>query len=103
MNLRLTVTAAVAVILASVSVYPLIETAGWFWAGVGAVIVAAAAGIVTRLPTLHSAVAGSVLALVAVAPLLVSPYWGLKVAGAAVVASPRSAARGCASCRRSPA
>ena len=86
MNLRLTVTAAVAVILASVSVYPLIETAGWFWAGVGAVIVAAAAGIITRLPTLHSAVAGSVLALVAVAPLLVSPYWGLKAAGAAIVA-----------------
>ena len=86
MNLRLTVTAAVAVILASVSVYPLIETAAWFWAGVGAVIVAAAAGIITRLPTLHAAVAGSVLALIAAAPLLVSPYWGLKVAGAAIVA-----------------
>ena len=86
MNIRLTVTAAVAVILASVSVYPLIETAAWFWAGVGAVIVAATAGIITRLPTLHAAVAGSVLALIAAAPLLVSPYWGLKVAGAAIVA-----------------
>ncbi len=86
MNLRLTVTAALAVILASVSVYPLIQTAGWFWAGVGAVIVAAAAGIVTRLPTLHAAVAGSVLALIAVSPLLASPYWELKVAGAAIVA-----------------
>ena len=86
MNLRLTVTAAVAVILASVSVYPLIQTAGWFWAGAGAVIVVAAAGIVTRLPTLHAAVAGSVLALIAVYPLLASPYWGLKVAGAAIVA-----------------
>jgi transglutaminase-like putative cysteine protease len=86
MNLRLTVTAAVAVILASVSVYPLIENAGWFWAGVGAVIVVAAAGIITRLPTLHAAVAGSVLALVAAAPLLVSPQWGLKLTGAAIVA-----------------
>jgi TgpA N-terminal domain/Transglutaminase-like superfamily/Domain of unknown function (DUF4129) len=86
MNLRLTVTAAVAVILASVSVYPLIQAAGWFWAGVGAVIVAAAAGIITRLPTLHAAVAGSVVALVAAAPLLVSPQWGLRVAGAAIVA-----------------
>jgi transglutaminase-like putative cysteine protease len=86
MNLRLTVTAAVAVILASVSVYPLIQQAGWFWAGVGAVIAAAVAGIITRLPTLRAAVAGSVLALVAVYPLLASPYWGLKVAGAAVVA-----------------
>ena len=86
MNIRLTVTAAVAVILASVSVYPLIENAGWFWAGVGAVIVAAAAGIITRLPTMHAAVAGSALALIAAAPLLVSPYWGLKAAGAAIVA-----------------
>ena len=86
MNLRLTVTAAVAVILASVSVYPLIQTAGWFWAGVGAVVVAAAAGIVTRLSTLRAAVAGSVLALIAVAPLLASPYWGLRVAGGAIVA-----------------
>jgi transglutaminase-like putative cysteine protease len=86
MNLRLTVTAAVAVILASVSVYPLIETAAWFWAGVGAVIVAAAAGIITRLPARHAAVAGSVLALVAAAPLLVSPQWEVKVAGAAIVA-----------------
>jgi transglutaminase-like putative cysteine protease len=86
MNIRLTVTAAVAVILASVSVYPLIQNAGWFWAGVGAVIVAAAAGIVTRLPTLRAAVAGSALALIAVAPLLASPYWGLRVVGAAVVA-----------------
>jgi transglutaminase-like putative cysteine protease len=86
MNLRLTVTAAVAVILASVSLYPLIQNAGWFWAGVGAVIAAAVAGVITRLPTLRAAVAGSLLALVAVYPLLASPYWGLKVAGAAVVA-----------------
>ncbi len=86
MNLRLTVTAAVAVILASVSVYPLIQTAGWFWAGVGAVIAAAIAGIITRLPTLRAAVAGSVLALIAVCPLLFSPDWGLKIVGALVVA-----------------
>jgi transglutaminase-like putative cysteine protease len=86
MNLRLTVTAAVAVILASVSVYPLIQSAGWFWAGVGAVIAAAVAGIITRLPTVRAAVAGSVLALIVVYPLLASPYWELKVAGAAVVA-----------------
>ncbi|HTS98432.1 MAG TPA: DUF3488 and transglutaminase-like domain-containing protein [Streptosporangiaceae bacterium] len=86
MNLRLTVTAAAAVILASVSVYPLIQTAGWFWAGVGAVIAAAIAGIITRLPTLRAAVAGSVLALIAVCPLLFSPDWGLRIVGALVVA-----------------
>jgi transglutaminase-like putative cysteine protease len=85
MNLRLTVTAALAVILASVSVYPLIQTAAWFWAGVGAVIAAAVAGALTRLPTLHAAVAGSVLALLAVCPLLFAPEWGLKVVGVAII------------------
>jgi transglutaminase-like putative cysteine protease len=86
MNLRLTLTSAVAVILASVSVYPLIATAAWFWAGVGAVIVVAIAGTVTRLPTNQAAVAGSVVALVAVFPLLVYPDWGLRVVGAAIIA-----------------
>jgi ribosomal protein S8 len=75
MNIRLTVTAAIAVILASVSVYPLIESAGWFWAGVGAVIVTAAAGLITRLPTVHAAVGGSVIALIAVGSLLAWSSW----------------------------
>ncbi len=86
MNPRLTLTSAVAVILASVSIYPLIQDASWFWAGMGAVIAAAIAGIATRLPTLQAAAATSVLALIAVGPLLASPAWGLKALGAAVVA-----------------
>jgi transglutaminase-like putative cysteine protease len=86
MNLRLTLTSAVAVILASVSVYPLIQTASWFWAGVGAVIAAAIAGAITRLPTLWAAVATSVLALIAVSPLLASPSWALKSLGVVIVA-----------------
>jgi transglutaminase-like putative cysteine protease len=85
MNLRLTLTAAVAVILASVSVYPLIQTATWFWAGVGAVLAVAIAGALTRLPTLHAAVAGSVLALIAVCPLLFAPAWGLKIVGVLII------------------
>jgi len=85
MNLRLTLTSAVAVILASVSVYPLIQTAGWFWAGVGAVIVVAIAGALTRLPTLQAAVAGSVFTLVAVCPLLFAPEWGLKIVGVLII------------------
>jgi len=86
MNLRLTVTSAVAVILASVSLYPLIQNASWFWAGVGAVIAVAIAGSVTRLPTLQAAAATSVLALIAVAPLLTGPNWGLRVLGVIVIA-----------------
>ncbi len=85
MNLRLTLTSAVAVILASVSLYPLIQNASWFWAGIGAVLAVAIAGIATRLPALPAAVATSVLALIAVGFLLASPAWGLKALGAAVV------------------
>jgi transglutaminase-like putative cysteine protease len=52
MNRRLTLTAAAATVLASVSLYSLITRLSWFWAGVGAVIVAAAVGSLTRLRTL---------------------------------------------------
>jgi transglutaminase-like putative cysteine protease len=86
MNPRLTLTAAVAVILASVSVYPLIQNASWFWAGVGAVIVVAITGMATRLPANAAAVATSVLALIAVAPLLAGPGFGPRVLGVIVVA-----------------
>ena len=86
MNLRLTLTSAVAVILASVSLYPLIQNASWFWAGIGAVIAVAIAGVATRLPTLQAAVATSVLALIAVVPLLTGPNWGLRVLGVIVIA-----------------
>jgi len=52
MNRRLTLTAAAATVLASVSLYTLMTRLSWFWAGVGAVIVAAAVGALTRLRTL---------------------------------------------------
>ncbi len=87
MNPRLTLTAAAAVILASVSVYPLIQGATWFWAGVGAVITAAAAGTITRLPTLQAATATTVLAVIAASPLLANPAWPEKVLGAVIVAA----------------
>jgi transglutaminase-like putative cysteine protease len=79
MNNRLTVTTAVAVFLASVSLYPLLQGTGWFWAGAGAIVIAAAAGTVTRLSALPAATVATVLALVAVAPLLngLGWYWGL--------------------------
>jgi transglutaminase-like putative cysteine protease len=48
-NNRLTVTAAAATVLASLALYPLISTAGWFFAGLGAAIVVAAVGTLTRL------------------------------------------------------
>jgi transglutaminase-like putative cysteine protease len=86
MNLRLTLTAAVAVLLTSVALYPLIQGDVWFWAGVGAVIVAAGAGVVTRLQPRRAAVTGSVLALIAVIPMLAGQSWLLRVGGVVIVA-----------------
>jgi transglutaminase-like putative cysteine protease len=57
--------AALAVIAASVSLYPIFTGGGWFWAGVGSTVVVAAAGTVTRLRRLPVAacLGGGVLAL----------------------------------------
>ncbi|HET7243298.1 MAG TPA: transglutaminaseTgpA domain-containing protein [Streptosporangiaceae bacterium] len=48
MNTRLTVAAALATVLASIALYPLLAEGTWFWGGVGAVIVVAAVGAATR-------------------------------------------------------
>ena len=48
MNMRLTVAAATATVLASIALYPLLSGGTWFWAGTGAVIVVAAVGAATR-------------------------------------------------------
>jgi hypothetical protein len=48
MNTRLTVAAAVATMLASIALYPLLADGSWFWGGVGAIIVVAAVGAATR-------------------------------------------------------
>jgi TgpA N-terminal domain/Transglutaminase-like superfamily len=47
-NTRLTVAAAVATVLASIALYPLLAGGMWFWYGIGAVIVVAAVGAATR-------------------------------------------------------
>ena len=53
---RRTAAAACAVILASVSLYPIFIGTGWFWAGCGSVLVVALAGTATRLRRLPVAV-----------------------------------------------
>jgi transglutaminase-like putative cysteine protease len=70
MNRRLTITSAVAVILASCSMVAVIRGAGWFFEGVGAVIVVAVVGSLTRLSQIPAACAVTVIAALAVAPLL---------------------------------
>jgi hypothetical protein len=85
MNHRITITAAAAVLLASVSMYPLLQGIGWFWAGAGAIVVAAAAGTATRLPARQAAVVATVLSLGAAAPLVLSRIWYWELLGAAIV------------------
>jgi TgpA N-terminal domain/Transglutaminase-like superfamily len=55
-NPRLTLAGAIATVLASIALYPLISSGGWFWAGIGAVIVVTAAGAATRLRRIPAAV-----------------------------------------------
>jgi transglutaminase-like putative cysteine protease len=47
-NTRLTIAAAVATVLASIALYPLLDSGGWFWSGIGAVIAVAVVGAATR-------------------------------------------------------
>jgi transglutaminase-like putative cysteine protease len=56
MNLRVTVAAATATILASTALYPLLNGGLWFWTGIGAVIVVAAIGAATRRRSIPPAV-----------------------------------------------
>ena len=88
MNHRLTLTTAAAVLLASVSLYPVLKGIGWFWAGAGAIVVVAAAGTATRLPALPAGAIATVLAVVAAAPLLVNPGWYWELLGLAIGAWP---------------
>lgn len=85
MNNRLTIAAAIAVILASTSEWVLIAGGGWLAASIGAVIVVALAGTVTRLAPTHAAIGATAAATVASAALLVDKSLYLKVAGLIVI------------------
>jgi transglutaminase-like putative cysteine protease len=93
-NYRLTFTTAAAVILASISLYPLISGIAWFWAGCGAVVIAALAGLATRLQPLPAACVATGLALIATFPLLASPHPYLGVTGLVIVAAAAASVTG---------
>ena len=86
MNYRLTITAAAAVILASFSLTTVIEGVGWLYAGAGAVVVVAAAGLATRLAAIPAAAVATALVLIADIPLLAWPSWAARIAGLALLA-----------------
>jgi transglutaminase-like putative cysteine protease len=76
MNHRLTVTAAIATVLASVSLYPLLSGSRWFWMGAGAAGAAGAVGTLTRrraLPVLVVVIASLAGLLVYLTILFAGP------------------------------
>ncbi len=87
MNLRMTITAAAACLLASFSLTSVIAGNGWLGAGAGAVIVAAAAGILTRTRSTAATVSATFLVLIAVVPLLTGWGWAARIGGLAIVAA----------------
>ena len=86
MNARMTWTAALAVFLSSFSLLTVIDGIGWLYAGAGAVVVVAAAGLATRLAPVPAAAVATVLTLIAVAPLLAGPSWAARIGGLVIVA-----------------
>src|SRR5215469_4485083 len=85
MNHRLTVAAAVAVILASTSEWVLINGGTWLAASIGAVIAVALAGTLTRLAPTQAAIGATALATVASVPLLTASSLFLKLTGVIVI------------------
>lgn len=85
MNHRLTIAAAVAVILASVSEIVLVQGSSWLFAAIGAVIVIALAGTLTRMAPSHLAIGSTAIAVIACAPLLTDRSLFLKAAGLLII------------------
>ena len=94
MNLRMSITAAVAVLLASLSLSAVLQGDGWLGAAIGVVIVVAGAGILTRLSSLTAVVAITLCVLIGVVPLLSAPTWPLRITGLAIVALTAASATG---------
>ncbi len=94
MNLRLTFTAAIAVLLTSLSLNAVLSGNGWLIAGIGAVATVALAGILTRVTGQQSAAGTTFLVLVAVVPLLVGPTWLARTGGIVLVLLAAASATG---------
>jgi hypothetical protein len=94
MNLRMPAIAAMAVVLASLSLSAVVQGNGWLFGGLGAAIVVAAAGLASRMPGLRFPVTASIVVLIGVVPLLLGSRWAGLVAGLAIVAVTAASATG---------
>jgi transglutaminase-like putative cysteine protease len=76
---RMTVTVAVACVLASTALYPLFKSSQWFYAGTGAVIAVAISGALSRLRTLPvvACLSISVLGLLLYLNMAFEPHYSL--------------------------
>ena len=85
MNHRLTIAAAVAVVLASISEFSLISGAAWLVDSIGAVLVVALAGTLTRQSPMLAAAGATVLAGLVSVPMLAAQSGYVKAAGVLLV------------------
>ncbi len=85
MNVRLSVVAAISVVLTSLSLNAVLHGSGWLIASIGAVATVALAGILTRVSGLRAAAGTTVLVLVAAIPLLAGATWLARAAGIVLV------------------
>jgi len=94
MSLRLPATAAVAVLLAALSLTSVLQGAGWLGAGIGAVIVVGAAGVASRLPGRQPTIVATAAVIVAVIPLLLGSGLLALIAGLVIIALTAASATG---------
>lgn len=91
MRLRLTTVAGLATLLASVGLYPLYASSGWFFAGLGAVLAVVVAGVVTRRLRLPAALCPAIALIALFLYLTMAFTAGHALLG--VIPTPASAAR----------
>ena len=85
MNHRLTIAAAFAVILASFSEFSLISGAAWMVQAIGAVLVVALAGTLTRISPGRAAIGATLLTTIAAVPMLAAQSPLLMATGAGII------------------
>jgi transglutaminase-like putative cysteine protease len=98
-NHRLTFAASIAVLAAALSLHSLLTGGTWFIASVGAVAVAALAGSLTRMATVHAAIAACVVVLIGIVPVLAGLGWFGLILAVVVLAITAAAATGARAAR----
>ena len=95
MNVRIGVTAAMAVLLASLSLNAVLQGNGWLAAGFGAVIVIAGAGLADQaVEPARQRWRRRAVVLIGVVPLLSAPTWPVRITGLVIVALTAASATG---------